>query len=106
MQSLAKAILERARGRTAERATGTTGRGPFPPGPLGTIRRKYLINQARRIAWRFNLQEELDGFVYAAGFEAITGLEAVELEALVEWLQHLGDRVETACDRWDAPPAR
>lgn len=70
------------------------------------MRRKFLIHQARRLAWRFNLQEAIDGFVYAAGHEAITGLDAVELEALVEWLESLGDRIDTACDRWDAPPAR
>lgn len=82
------------------------GRAAFPQGPLRTIRRKYLIHQARRLAFRYNLQEELEGFVYAADCEAITGLDGVELEALVEWMEGLGERLDTACDRMDAPPAR
>lgn len=75
-------------------------------GPLGTIRRKYLIHQAKELACRYSLEEQLNGFIYAAECEAITGLDLSELEALVSWLEDLGARVATACDPPLAPPAR
>ena len=64
------------------------------------------MHQARRLAERYGLDAELEGFVYAAGCVALTGVAVSDLDALVGWLRQLGDRVETACDRFDAPPAR
>jgi len=73
---------------------------------LGTIRRKYLIHRSRQLAAQFGLEDELEGFIYAVGCEAITGLDLPDLEALASWLEDLGGRVATACDSPNTPPAR
>lgn len=73
--------------------------------PLGTIRRKHLIQQAKLRASRYSLQAELDAFIYQAGCEAITGLTHHQLETLTTWLDDLTTRADTACDP-DGPPAR
>jgi hypothetical protein len=75
-------------------------------GPLGTVRRKGLISDARLLAARYSLQEHLDNFVYAAGCEAITGLDVAQLEQLVAALTRQGAALDTACDPPGAPPAR
>jgi hypothetical protein len=75
-------------------------------GPLGTVRRKFLIQQAKLTASRFSLQDHLDAFVYASGHEALTGLDLDQLEQLVSDLDRLGASVEGACDPVGVPPAR
>lgn len=75
-------------------------------GPLGTVRRKGLMSDARLLAARYSLQEHLDNFVYAAGCEAITGLDVEKLEQLVAKLARLGAALDSACDAAGAPPAR
>ena len=104
-QRLAAAILDRARQEAAERRREGSA-GNSGSGPIGTVRRRYLIHQARRLAERFGLQEDLQGWIYAAGCEAITGLDVVDLEALVTWIRDMGERIDCACDRADMPPAR
>lgn len=73
--------------------------------PLGAIRRKHLIQQAKLRAARYGLQNHLDAFIYQAGCEAITGLGHSQLEILDAWLDQLVARADTACDD-DGPPAR
>lgn len=75
-------------------------------GPLGTIRRRYLIQQAKLLAARYSLQEHLDAQVYAGGAEALTGLALEQLERLVGVLERMGSALDTACDSPLAPPAR
>lgn len=75
-------------------------------GPLGTVRRKFLIQQARLLAGRYSLQAHLDAFVYGSGREAITGLDLDQLEQLVAKLAHMGAALDAACDSPSAPPAR
>jgi hypothetical protein len=86
---------------------------PFEPeyrrrmrGPLGTIRRRHLIQEAKLLASRYALQEHLDALIYAAGAEAITGLDLEQLEQLVTTLERMGAALDTACDSPLAPPAR
>lgn len=103
-QQLAELVLAKARQDVSQaRAIGSANQRR---GPLGTIRRKYLIHQAKELASRYSLDEQLNGYVYAADCEAITGLDLSELEALVSWLEDLGARVATACDALQGPPAR
>lgn len=75
-------------------------------GPLGTVRRKGLMSDARLLSSRYSLQEHLDNFVYAAGCEAITGLDIDQLEQLVARLARLGAALDAACDPPGSPPAR
>lgn len=75
-------------------------------GPLGTARRKALMQHARLTASRYSLQAHLDAFVYNAGAEAITSLDLEQLEQLVSRLEHLGAAIDAACDPPGAPPAR
>lgn len=104
-QRLAAAILDRARQEAAEQRRSCSW-GHKETGPIGTVRRKYLIHQARRLAERYGLQEDLQGWIYAADCVELTGLDLVELDALVSWLRGAGDRMDHACDRADTPPAR
>jgi hypothetical protein len=75
-------------------------------GPIGTVRRKGLISEARLLASRYSLQSHLDNFVYAAGCEAITGLDIAQLEQLVARLARQGAALDAACDSPVSPPAR
>ncbi|AGG89883.1 hypothetical protein [Rhodanobacter denitrificans] len=75
-------------------------------GPLGTARRKALMQHARLTAARYSLQAHLDAFVYNAGAEAITSLDLEQLEQLVGRLEHLGAALDAACDPPGSPPAR
>lgn len=75
-------------------------------GPLGTVRRKFLIQQARLLASRYSLQAHLDAFVYGADREALTGLDLDQLEQLVGKLARMGASLDAACDSATAPPAR
>lgn len=75
-------------------------------GPLGTARRKALMQYARLTASRYSLQAHLDAFVYNAGAEAITSLDLDQLEQLVGRLEHLGAALDAACDPPGGPPAR
>lgn len=75
-------------------------------GPLGTARRKALMQQARLTAARYSIQAHLDAFIYNAGAEAITSLDLDQLEQLVGRLERLGAALDTACDPAGAPPAR
>lgn len=75
-------------------------------GPLRTIRRRGLIQQAKLLAGRYGLGEHMDALVYAAGAEALTGLDLQQLEQLVGALEHMGAALDTACDSPLSPPAR
>jgi hypothetical protein len=75
-------------------------------GPIGTVKRKHLIQQAKILASRYSLSERLDEMVYAAGSEALTGLSLDELELIVSRLRGLGASLDLACDPWETPPAR
>lgn len=103
-QRLAELVLSKARALASQEraASPATARN----GPLDSFRRKYLIHRCRQLAAQYHLQEELDGFVYAAGCEAITGLDREDLEALAKWMEESAGRVATACDAPGAPPAR
>lgn len=74
-------------------------------GPMGTVRRKMLMQEARLLAARWSLEPHLDAFVYRAGHEALTGLDIEQLEQLVALLQKMGSAIECACDP-PLPPAR
>lgn len=75
-------------------------------GPLGTIRRRYLIQEAKLLAARYALGDYMDALVYAAGAEALTGLTLDELEQMVGTLEGMGAALDIACDSPLAPPAR
>lgn len=75
-------------------------------GPIGTVRRKGLISEAKLLASRYSLQIHLENFVHAAGCEAITGLDVAQLEQLIARLARQGAALDAACDPPGAPPAR
>jgi len=75
-------------------------------GPLGTIRRRYLIQEAKLLAARYTLSDHLAALVYAAGAVALTGLALDQLEQVVSTLQNMGAAIDTVCDAANCPPAR
>jgi hypothetical protein len=75
-------------------------------GPFGTIKRKGLILEARLLASRYGLWDQVDEFVYANGHEAITGLAVEDLERLVAAIKRMGSDLDAVCDPRGAPPAR
>ncbi|KAF1009097.1 MAG: hypothetical protein GAK28_00730 [Luteibacter sp.] len=75
-------------------------------GPIGTVKRKHLIQEAKLLASRYSLGDRLDEMVYAAGCEALTGLNLDELEVVVSKLRGLGARLDVGCDPPELPPAR
>lgn len=75
-------------------------------GPIGAVKRKHLIQQAKLLASRYSLADRLDEMVYAAGCEALTGLSLDELELIVSRLRGFGASLDLACDPGEAPPAR
>lgn len=75
-------------------------------GPIGTIKRKCLISDARLLAARYSLQAHLEAFVHCAGHEAITGLDVERLELLVAKLTAMGAALDAGCDSGATPPAR
>ena len=75
-------------------------------GPLGTIRRRYLIQEAKLLAARYSLTELLASLVYACDAVALTGLTLEQLEQVVAILQRHGSALDAACDSPLAPPAR
>lgn len=75
-------------------------------GPLGTIRRRYLIQEAKLLAARYALGDYMAALVYAAGAVALTGLALDQLEQVVTTLQHMGVAIDTVCDVANCPPAR
>lgn len=75
-------------------------------GPLGTVRRRFLIQQGKLLASRYSLADHLDALVYEAGATALTGLPLEQLERVVATLERMGTMLDTACDSPLAPPAR
>lgn len=75
-------------------------------GPIGTVKRKHLIQEAKLLASRYSLADRLNEMVYAAGCEALTGLSLDELERVVARLRSLGARLDLGCDAPEVPPAR
>jgi len=102
-----QATVTRMRRLLAEAATlPTQDQQRRMRGPLGTIRRRYLMQEAKLLAARYSLTELLASLVYASGAVALTGLTLEQLEQVVAVLQRLGTGLDVACDSPLAPPAR
>lgn len=76
---------------------------PIVTGPL---RRRSMIKQVQLAARHYDLQGEVEAFVAAAGVASLAGLEIQHLEVLTAWIESHMDRLATACDSPDTPPAR
>ncbi|WP_411832281.1 hypothetical protein [Pseudoxanthomonas mexicana] len=57
-------------------------------------------------AKHYGLSDEVQAFIYAAGFRVIQELDNDQLDALNTWLAQWVDSMQTACDSPYAPPAR
>lgn len=75
-------------------------RMPYP------IRRKHLLTQISLKSRYYGLSEEIQAFVYAAGFHVLQELDNDQLSALLDWLIMQAERADMACDSDMAPPAR
>ena len=73
---------------------------PFP------IRRRNLMSQIGLKAKHYGLSDEVQAFVYAAGYRVIQEMDNDQLDALNTWLAQWVDSMQTACDSPYAPPAR
>ena len=76
---------------------------PIVTGPL---RRRAMIKQVQLAARHYDLHGEVEAFLAAAGVASLAGLEFQHLEVLTAWIESHMDRMATACDSPDAPPAR
>ncbi|MCX7563448.1 hypothetical protein OS176_07835 [Xanthomonadaceae bacterium XH05] len=75
-------------------------RMPYP------IRRKHLLTQVSLKSRYYGLCEEIQAFVYAAGFHVLQELDNDQLAALLDWLTLQAERADAGCDSDLAPPAR
>ncbi|HEY1129604.1 MAG TPA: hypothetical protein VGF12_09390 [Roseateles sp.] len=73
---------------------------PFP------IRRRSLTAQIGLKAKHYGLSDEVQAFVYAAGYRVIQELDNDQLDALNTWLAQWVDGMQAACDSPYTPPAR
>lgn len=78
------------------------GLNPVLTGPL---RRRSMIKQVQLAARHYDLGDDVDAFMAAAGVSSLAGLEMHHLELLAGWLEGTMDRIATGCDSPDAPPA-
>ncbi len=72
----------------------------------GPLPRRALVKQLALAVARYGLQPEVDAYLAAAGCASLNGLEQAQLERIAAWVTQEVDRMATACDSPDAPPAR
>lgn len=106
-------------GRVARmRALLATAEPATPPAPgrffsllgngvvTGALRRRAMVKQVALATERYGLQLDVDAYLAAAGVASIAGLDSSRLEVLARWVEGVMDRMATACDWPEAPPAR
>lgn len=81
-------------------ANGEPHAMPYP------IRRRMLLAQIDRRARWYGLSDEVQAFVWAAGYRVIQELDNDQLDALAGWLSQWIDGMQAGCDSPFAPPAR
>lgn len=64
--------------------------------PLGAIRRRCLIQEARCLASRYNLNEQLADLVRATGSHTITHLSLDQLVDLVRTIECIGSALDAS----------
>lgn len=72
----------------------------------GPLRRRAMAKQIALATERYGLQADVEAFLAAAGVVSIAGLDSARLEVLARWVEGVMDRMATACDWPEAPPAR
>ena len=68
--------------------------------------RRALVQQIKLGAARYRMQLDVDAYLSVAGRATLAGLETTQLRVLAQWVQRAIDRMHTACDSPDEPPAR
>ena len=109
LDRIERALLARApdKGRAPQQHSWLAEPRPhIQRGPLANVRRKALIFEARHLASRYRLNDEMWAWTQAAGCAALGGLHTEQLEQLVAKLALAGERMDTVCDAPDWPPAR
>lgn len=74
--------------------------------PLEGMQRKAMIRHVKLAAERYGLQADIDAYLAVADCASLAGLDLSQLRALASWVGSAMDRLATACDSPDAPPAR
>lgn len=70
------------------------------------IRRRSMVMQVGLATKHYDLKQDVDAYVAAAGQMSVSGLETPQLDTLCTWLSEAMDRAAVACDHPDDPPAR
>jgi hypothetical protein len=72
----------------------------------GPLRRRALAKQVGLATRDYGLREDVDAYLAAADCASLAGLTLPQLLVLARWVEGVMDRMATACDCPDAPPAR
>jgi hypothetical protein len=70
------------------------------------IRRRSIVMQIGLATKHYDLKRDVDAFVAAAGQYSLSGLTTMQLDTLATFVAGAMDRLSTACDHPDDPPAR
>lgn len=73
--------------------------------PLDSVQRRALVKHVQLAGTRYGLQEDIDVYLAAAGCATPAGLDIAQLHALASWVGQAMDRLATAADCPDTPPA-
>jgi len=65
-----------------------------------------MVKQLQLAASRYNLQDDIEAYLAAADHASLAGLSDGELTCISDWIAAAIDRMATACDSPDCPPAR
>ena len=65
-----------------------------------------LLSQIAKNGRYYGLSDEIQAFVYAAGYQVLQELDNDQLAALHAWLVQWVENMQTGCDSAWAPPAR
>jgi hypothetical protein len=73
--------------------------------PLENLSRRAMIQHVRLAGARYGLQADIDAYLALADCASLSGLESAQLSSLAEFVSGAMDRMATASDSPDGPPA-
>lgn len=73
--------------------------------PQDGLQRRAMVKLVQLAGARYGLQDDIDVYLAAAGCASPAGLDTAQLRALAGWVGQAMDRLATAADCPDTPPA-
>lgn len=89
------------------RESGLGGRIRYIGGdlPQDGLQRRAMVKLVQLAGARYGLQDDIDVYLAAAGCATPAGLDTAQLRTLATWVGQAMDRLATAADCPDTPPA-